>query len=275
MNSASVNLASTNSTASPVAKDIQTIFNRIAPEYDRLNDRLSLGLHRVWKQMAVKWSNASPGSVCLDVCCGSGDLTQMLARQVGAKAGAKAGAKTGAKAEGQTYGQQAYRGQAYGGQVYGLDFSAALLATARQRVEQNFQPLPITWIEGDALHLPFDDNQFDAATLGYGLRNVTDIPRSLEELQRVLKPGAKVAILDFHRPSNPYLRSLQQWYLDTLVVPMAAGLGLREEYAYISPSLDRFPSGAEQVVLADQAGFSHAVHYPIAADMMGILVATK
>lgn len=250
MNSASVNLASTNSAASPAAEDIQTIFNRIAPEYDRLNDRLSLGLHRVWKQMAVKWSNASPGSVCLDVCCGSGDLTQMLARQVSY-------AKTGE------------------GQVYGLDFSAALLATARRRAEQNFQPLPITWIEGDALHLPFDDNQFDAATLGYGLRNVTDIPRSLEELQRVLKPGAKVAILDFHRPSSLYLRSLQQWYLDSLVVPMAADLGLREEYAYISPSLDRFPSGNEQVVLADQAGFSHAVHYPIAAGMMGILVATK
>lgn len=277
MNSASVNLASTHSTASPAAEDIQTIFNHIAPEYDRLNDRLSLGLHRVWKQMAVKWSNASPGSVCLDVCCGSGDLTQMLARQVSAKAGAKAEGQTyGRQAYGrQDYGGQAYGGQAYGGQVYGLDFSAALLATAQQRVEQNFQPLPITWIEGDALHLPFDDNQFDAATVGYGLRNVTDIPRSLEELQRVLKPGAKVAILDFHRPSSSYLRSLQQWYLDTLVVPMAAGLGLREEYAYISPSLDRFPSGAEQVVLADQAGFSHAVHYPIAADMMGILVATK
>ena len=210
--------------------------------------------------MAVKWSNAAPGSICLDVCCGSGDLTQMLARRVSY-------AKTG---EG-----QADKGQADEGQVYGLDFSAALLATAQRRAEQSFQALPITWVEGDALQLPFDANQFDAATMGYGLRNVTDIPQSLQELWRVLKPGAKVAILDFHRPSSPYLRSLQQWYLNTLVVPMAESLGLREEYAYISPSLDRFPTGTEQVALANQAGFSHAVHYPIAVDMMGILVATK
>ncbi len=255
MNSASANSVSADSPASPIAQDIQTIFNRIAPEYDRLNDRLSLGLHRVWKRMAVKWSNAAPGSICLDVCCGSGDLTQMLARQV-------SNAKIG-------------EGQADEGHVYGLDFSAALLATAQRRAEQSFHSLPITWVEGDALQLPFDANQFDAATMGYGLRNVTDIPRSLQELQRVLKPGAKVAILDFHRPSSPTLRGLQQWYLDTLVVPMAESLGLREEYAYISPSLDRFPTGTEQVALANQAGFSHAVHYPIAADMMGILVATK
>jgi demethylphylloquinol methyltransferase len=228
------------------AQNIQTIFNRIAPVYDHLNDRLSLGLHRVWKQMAVKWSDPLPASVCLDVCCGSGDLTQMLAQQVG-----------------------------IGGQVYGLDFSAALLAAARQRAEQCLHQLPITWVEGDALQLPFNANQFDAATMGYGLRNVTNILQSLQELHRVLKPGAKAAILDFHRPSSLHLRSLQQWYLDTLVVPMAAGMGLREEYAYISPSLDRFPIGAEQVALAYQAGFSQAVHYPIAAGMMGVLVTTK
>ena len=233
-----------NSALTPIAQEIQSIFNRIAPEYDRLNDQLSLGLHRVWKQMAVTWSNPVSGSVCLDVCCGSGDLTQMLARRVGS------------------------------GQVYGLDFSAALLATAQQRAERSL-PLPITWVEGDALQLPFEPNFFDAATMGYGLRNVTNIPQSLQELLRVLKPGAKVAILDFHRPQSPYLRALQQWYLDTLVVPMAEGMGLKEEYAYISPSLDRFPIGSEQVALAYQAGFSSAVHYPIAADMMGILVATK
>jgi len=206
--------------------------------------------------MAVKWSDPSPDSICLDVCCGSGDLTQMLARRMSHP---RAGAS----------------GQVSVGQVYGLDFSAALLTTAKQRAEQSLYPLPITWVEGDALQLPFDANQFDAATMGYGLRNVTNILRSLQELQRVLKPGAKVAILDFHRPSSPYLRSLQQWYLDTLVVPLAESMGLREEYAYISPSLDRFPTGSEQIALADQAGFSRAVHYAIAADMMGILVATK
>jgi demethylmenaquinone methyltransferase/2-methoxy-6-polyprenyl-1,4-benzoquinol methylase len=230
----------------PPAQDVQALFDRIAPAYDQLNDWLSLGLHRVWKQMAVKWSNARPGSVCIDVCCGSGDLARLLAKQVG-----------------QT------------GQVYGVDFSCGQLSIARERTAQSFPPLPITWIEGDALNLPFEANFFDAATMGYGLRNVTDIVQSLKELHRVLKPGAKAAILDFHRPENPPLRAAQQWYLDHFVVPIAQNLGLRDEYAYISPSLDRFPLGSEQVSLAQQAGFTQAIHYPIAAGAMGILVATK
>jgi demethylphylloquinol methyltransferase len=227
---------------SPQSADIQAIFNRIAPTYDPLNDSLSLGLHRIWKQMAVKWSGARSGSVCVDVCCGSGDVAMMLARRVG---------KTG--------------------QVYGVDFAAAQLQVAADRSPH----LPITWLEGDALQLPFPDQKFDAATMSYGLRNVVDIPASLRELCRVLKPGATVAILDFHRPDNPLFRTFQQWYLDQFVVPTAQRFGLREEYAYISPSLDRFPTGSEQVQLANQAGFGQAVHYPIAGGMMGVLVAQR
>lgn len=234
-----------NSTSIPQAQDVQDLFDRIAPAYDQLNDWLSLGLHRVWKQMAVKWSQAHPGAVCLDVCCGSGDLARLLARQVG-----------------QT------------GNVYGVDFSSAQLAIARQRT-LNIPHLPITWIEADALNLPFDANTFDAATMGYGLRNVTDIPRSLQELHRVLKPGATVAILDFHQPRHPQLQAFQHWYLDAIVVPTAERLGLREEYAYIHASLERFPTGDRQVELARQAGFTRATHYPIANGMMGVLVAAK
>jgi len=226
--------------------EIRTIFDRIAPVYDQLNDWLSLGQHRIWKQMAVKWSNASPGDTCLDLCCGSGDLALRLARQVGTT-----------------------------GYVYGVDFSPQQLAIAQKRSQQQYPHPPISWVEADVLDLPFTDNYFDAATMGYGLRNVIDIPRSLKELHRVLKPGAKAAILDFHRPSNLYLRAFQQLYLDKIVVPVADHLGLTEEYAYISPSLERFPTGQEQVALAHQAGFSTAIHYPIANDMMGVLVITK
>ncbi len=160
------------------------------------------------------------------------------------------------------------------GKVYGADFAVAQLEIAKQRALKQYPHPPITWVEADALNLPFADNYFDAATMGYGLRNVTDIPRSLQELYRVLKPGATAAILDFHRPSNTFLSSFQQWYLDNLVVPMAQNLGLTEEYAYISPSLDRFPTGREQVNLANNAGFL-PTHYPIANGMMGVLVVKK
>lgn len=230
----------------PQAQEIQALFNRIAPAYDRLNDWLSLGQHWIWKQMTVKWSGAQPGDTGLDICCGSGDLTRLLAKQVGVN-----------------------------GHVYGLDFSAAQLAIARQRDEQALTKLPTTWIEGDALALPFPDRTFDAITMGYGLRNVIDIPKSLSEIYRVLKPGAKAAILDFHRPDSSTLRLFQQWYLQTIVTPLAEHMGLREEYAYIQPSLDRFPTGSEQVALAHQVGFQNVIHFPIAAGLMGVLVMTK
>ncbi len=225
------------------SSEIKALFDRIAPVYDQLNNWLSLGQHRIWKLMAVKWSNPSPGDVGLDLCCGSGDLAQMLARQVGVT-----------------------------GQVTGVDFSAEQLAIARQRASAQFPRLPLSWVEADALNLPFDDSYFDCATMGYGLRNVTDIPRCLQELHRVLKPGAKAAILDFHRPSQLPLRVFQQWYLQTIVVPTAQRFGLTEEYAYINPSLELFPTGSEQVKLANDAGFAAATHYPIAGGMMGILV---
>ncbi len=236
----------TDSRVTPPALEIRDLFNRIAPVYDQLNNWLSLGQHHIWKLMAVKWSNPKLGDICLDLCCGSGDLAQLLARQVGAK-----------------------------GNVYGVDFSPAQLAIAQSKVENRYPPLSISWVEADALNLPFPDHYFDAATMGYGLRNVTDIPRCLKELYRVLKPGAKVAVLDFHRPTQQSLRAFQQWYLENIVVPIAKQLGLTEEYAYIAPSLERFPTGAEQVKLAKQAGFRDATHYPIAGGMMGVLVLTK
>jgi demethylphylloquinol methyltransferase len=227
--------------------DIQAIFNRIAPVYDRLNNDLSLGIHWVWKQMTVSWSGAKSGNTCLDLCCGSGDLTQLMAKQVGTT-----------------------------GTVIGADFAPAQLAHAAERIANIYPPLDrIDWVEADALNLPFVDNYFDAATMGYGLRNVIDIPRCLQELHRVLKPDSKVAILDFHRPDGRLIRRFQQWYLDAIVVPKATQLGMMAEYAYLNPSLDRFPTGVEQVKLGLAAGFSRATHYPIAGGMMGVLVLTK
>ncbi|MDJ0844729.1 bifunctional demethylmenaquinone methyltransferase/2-methoxy-6-polyprenyl-1,4-benzoquinol methylase UbiE [Crocosphaera sp.] len=228
------------------ATDIQTIFNRIAPIYDQFNNWLSFGQHRIWKQMTVNWTEPKAGYSGLDICCGSGDLSQLLARRVG---------KTGT--------------------VIGLDFSQELLAIADKRAKQNYPSLPLKWVEGDALNLPFEENTFDCVTMGYGLRNVTDIPRCLQEIHRVLKPKAKMAILDFHRPSQPWQQAFQEWYLDNLVVPLAQYYGLKDEYAYIMPSLERFPIGTEQVTLGQKVGFNPVIHYPIAGGMMGVLVGTK
>ena len=233
-------------TFSPSSSDIQAIFDRIAPVYDQLNDTLSFGQHRIWKRMAVKWAQPQLEDTALDLCCGSGDLAFILAKSIGKK-----------------------------GKVIGADFSPQQLEIARQRHQKQGQVYPIEWVEADALNLPFADNRFDCATMGYGLRNVTDISACLKEVYRVLKPGAIASFLDFHRPYQPLIGQFQQWYLDNLVVPAAENLGLKEDYAYINPSLERFPQGKEQIQLAQAVGFTEVKHYPIAFELMGVLVMKK
>lgn len=230
------------------AEAVRSLFDRIAPVYDEFNDRLSFGLHRIWKRMAVRGCGAQPGDRALDLCCGSGDLSLLLAEAV---------VRPGSL-----------------GTVTGLDFSANLLAAARRRAARSPRGEAITWVEGDVLALPFADGSFDCATMGYGLRNVVDIPRALAQVRRVLRPGGSVAILDMHRPDDAGMRQFQRWYLDAIVVPAATDCGMAADYAYIWPSLEQFPTGPEQVRLARAAGFGRARHYPIAGGMMGLLVAT-
>lgn len=229
------------------ASSVKKIFDRIAPVYDQLNDRLSFGLHRIWKQMTVSWSGAKAGDIGLDLCCGSGDLTFLLAQTIGPT-----------------------------GQVYGLDFSPEQLAIAQQKENLRVGRMAkITWRESDALHLPWQDNYFDCITMGYGLRNVASIPQCLEEIQRVLKPGATAAILDFHRPANQMIQQVQKWYLEQIVVPAAQNLSVQSEYAYIDDSLQKFPTGKEQKIIAENLGFAEVKHYTTAGDMMGVLVIRK
>lgn len=226
----------------PAETDIQQIFDRIAPVYDRFNDLLSLGQHRIWKKMALRWCEPKQGETWLDLCCGSGDMTALLAKRV-----------------------------APDGKAIGVDFSKQLLAIAATKYLPSIQK-NITWQEANVLDLPFAESSFDGATLSYGLRNVANIPQCLSELRRVLKDGSKAAILDFHRPSDRLIQAFQDFYLDRVVVPLADRFAMTAEYAYIAPSLARFPIGVEQVKLAKAAGFSQATHHPIANGMMGILV---
>ncbi|XP_024532237.1 2-phytyl-1,4-beta-naphthoquinone methyltransferase, chloroplastic [Selaginella moellendorffii] len=224
----------------------QRLFNRIAPMYDNLNDVLSLGQHRIWKRMAVGWSGAKAGDSVLDICCGSGDLAMLLAEKVGPR-----------------------------GKVTGLDFAEEQLALARERQKKSYGRRNIEWCLGDALNLPFNVGQFDAVTVGYGLRNVRDVPRAFEEILRVLRPGALASILDFNKSTDPVTSSLQGWMLDNVVVPVASQFGFREDYEYLKESIENFHTGQELEKIAAQAGFSKAVHYEIAGGLMGVLVVSK
>ncbi|EPS59728.1 hypothetical protein M569_15076 [Genlisea aurea] len=230
------------------ASERQELFNRIAPVYDNLNDWLSLGRHRVWKKMSVSWSGAKEGDTVLDVCCGSGDLAFLLSERVGIK-----------------------------GKVLAIDFSKEQLqiAAARQKDRAKACYKNIEWIEGDAVDLPFPQLQFDAATMGYGLRNVVDRKKALEEIQRVLKPGCKVSILDFNKSSNQVVCAVQEGMIEYIVIPVASRFGLEEEYRYLKNSIKAYHTGIELEKLALEAGFSSARHYEIEAGLMGNLAATR
>ncbi|KAG6766393.1 hypothetical protein POTOM_030472 [Populus tomentosa] len=255
------------------ANDRQLLFNRIAPVYDNLNDLLSLGQHRIWKRMAVSWTGAKLGDCVLDLCCGSGDLAFLLSEKVGSN-----------------------------GKVSGLDFSKEqlLMASSRQHLLSKACYKNIEWIEGDATDLPFPDCCFDAITMGYGLRNVVDKRKAVQEMFRVLKPGSKASVLDFNKSTQPFVASFQvficvvfttnqhlmksillyvschkEWMIDNAVVPVATAYGLAKEYEYLKGSIREYLTGIELEELALEAGFSTAKHYEISGGLMGNLVATR
>lgn len=222
---------------------VEQLFDAVAPSYDRLNDLLSLGLHRHWKRRLLSMLRPKPGEYWLDLCCGTGDLALLLARAVRP-----------------------------GGSVIGVDSAAAPLRCAEQRSRQESW-LPLTFRKADALQTGLPDASADGVVMAYGLRNLADPARGLAEIRRVLRPGGRAGILDFNRldPEVPAAR-FQRLYLRRIVVPVASAAGLQEQYAYLEKSLQRFPCGQQQEGLARAAGFKEATHHTISADQMGILM---
>ena len=224
-------------------EQVRDLFDRIAPAYDRFNDLLSFGLHRLWKRQAVAWLQPLPGQRLLDLCCGTGDLALVLAEKVRP-----------------------------GGLVLGIDAALAPLERARQRARRSAW-LPLEFRQGDAAATGLPEAWADGAVMAYGLRNLPDPGEGLRELHRVLRPGARAAVLDFNRPADPQggTAAFQRLYLRGLVVPLARRVGLEEQYAYLERSLERFPTGSEQQELARAAGFTQARHRLLAGGQMGLL----
>lgn len=207
---------------------VNDLFDEIAARYDLINDVQSLGLHRWWKRRLVTLSAARPGVSALDLCCGTGDITMAL--------------------------------EATGAVVTGLDFSAQMLAVAAKRflgfrTQRNihfraagfpgggFPASPARLVRGDAQMLPFADHQFDIVTVGYGLRNLANYERGIEEMWRVAKPGGRLLVLDFGKPPNALWRWLYFSYLRFLV-PLLGLVFCRNAaaYAYILESLRHYPA---------------------------------
>jgi demethylmenaquinone methyltransferase/2-methoxy-6-polyprenyl-1,4-benzoquinol methylase len=202
---------------------VADLFAAIAPRYDLINDLQSFGMHRRWKRKLVRLADARPGARALDLCCGTGDIAFALA--------------------------------ARGADVTALDFSAAMLEVAHKRAVSLARPP--TFLQGDAQRLPFPDNSFDIVSVGYGLRNLTEWDRGVEEMWRVAKPGARLLVLDFGKPDFAPWRGLYFAYLRWFV-PVFGKLfcGDSATHAYILESLKAYPAqrGVESKMKALNCG---------------------
>lgn len=206
------------------------MFDRIAPVYDAMNRVMTAGLDLRWRRIAAE-SVVRPGDRVLDACCGTGDFA-VAARRLG-------------------------------GTVTGLDFSPRMLERARRKLPQ------ATWVEGDLLQLPFDAGSFDTATVGFGVRNVADLERSLGELRRVLGQEGRVAILEITQPPGLLAPFYRLWF-DRIVPLLGKVLKGGEAYTYLPASVRRFPGPDELADLLREAGFADVQHRTFAGGIVAL-----
>ena len=197
------------------SEGVRSMFDRIAPVYDSMNRLMTAGLDRRWRREAAE-AVVKPGDRVLDSCCGTGDLAIAAA--------------------------------AAGGNVTGVDFSKPMLERARRKAPE------LEWIEGDALALPFADESFDAATVGFGVRNLSELDKGLHELRRVLRPGGRLAILEITRPTGVVAPFYRLWF-DVLIPAAGKVLPGGSAYTYLPASVRRFPDPEGLARLMDEAGF--------------------
>jgi demethylmenaquinone methyltransferase/2-methoxy-6-polyprenyl-1,4-benzoquinol methylase len=213
-------------------KAVMRHFNRVAPKYDYMNSLLSMGIQHVWKRAAIRMLEIQPGQKVLDVCGGTGDLSILAARRTGGD-----------------------------GQVVIYDINRAMIEAGRPKIDPYPDLAHISYVQGDAEQISFDDHTFDVAMVGYGIRNVTHLKRGFSEMHRVLKPGGQILCLEFSRPANALFRSLYDFYSFN-IMPFLGALvaGSAESYACLPETIRMFPLPDELVSIFKDIGFGK-VHY--------------
>jgi demethylmenaquinone methyltransferase/2-methoxy-6-polyprenyl-1,4-benzoquinol methylase len=202
------------------------MFDLIAGVDDVMNSAMTAGMHHRWRARAVDRADLGAGDAALDVCCGTGDLTLELARRVGP-----------------------------GGRVVGSDFAERMLDLAREKPVPAGGAKPIfEW--ADALELPYDDASFDAVTVGFGVRNLSDLDRGVREMTRVLEPGGRLVILEITQPTRPPLSTFFSVWFDRLVPLIGRAAGDSAAYSYLPESVKRFPSPRGLAEIMDGAGLA-------------------
>ena len=195
---------------------MRAMFDRIAGVYDVMNSVMTAGLHHRWRERAADLARVGPGSRALDVATGTGDLAVALAER--------------------------------GAEVVGSDFSEGMLERARRK------SAAVRWEQANALDLPYADGQFDAATVGFGARNFSDLERGLAEMARVVRPGGRVVVLEITTPTRPPLSTFFSVWFDRLVPLLGRLSGEDQAYTYLPSSVKRFPGPEALGAVMHRAG---------------------
>ncbi|MDB5898068.1 MAG: bifunctional demethylmenaquinone methyltransferase/2-methoxy-6-polyprenyl,4-benzoquinol methylase [Ramlibacter sp.] len=226
------------------ARRVRGVFDSVASSYDRMNDLMSLGLHRGWKAYTVLVADVRPGQRVLDLAGGTGDLAQAFARKVGST-----------------------------GMVVHTDINPAMLRVGRDRLLDAGVVLPT--LVCDAEKLPFAAESFDRVSIGFGLRNMTHKDVALAETHRVLKPGGKLLVLEFSKVARP-LEKAYDWYSFN-VLPRLGRLVARDEasYRYLAESIRMHPGQEELKTMMKESGYGHVDYHNLTAGVAALHVAIK
>jgi len=226
------------------ARRVRGVFDSVAPRYDLMNDLMSMGLHRAWKAYTVLVANVRPGQHVLDIAGGTGDLALAFAKKAGPT-----------------------------GQVVHTDINEAMLRTGRDRLLDAGVSLPT--VVCDAEKLPFADGRFDLVSVAFGLRNMTHKDGALAEMNRVLKPGGKLLVLEFSKVAKP-LEKAYDWY-SFKVLPQLGKLvaGDSDSYRYLAESIRMHPSQEELKTLMKQRGFGHVDYHNLTGGVVALHVGIK
>ena len=223
-------------------QQVQKMFSDIAPRYDLLNRVLSCGRDRYWRRRAVRHLSPQPGERFLDVATGTGDVALEIIRKVPENSV----------------------------QVVGIDFSEKMLELAQSKIDTQKKHQSIQLKTGTAENLPFEDNSFDGITTAFGVRNFSDVNRSLREMQRVLKPGGRCAILEFAHPKNSLLKSCYRLYFESLLPRIGRLISRhRSAYTYLPETVATFPVRQEFSDRMQKTGFANVTYHELT---LGIVI---
>lgn len=225
---------------------VHGVFESIAPKYDLMNNIISFNRHKAWRKFAMKKMNVQPGDTAIDLCCGTCDWTISLAQAS------------------QT------------GHMVGLDFSQNMLDHGAEKIKQLHLAQQIELVQGNAMSLPFDDNSFDFATIGFALRNVPDLEQVIREMHRVVKPGGLVVSLELSKPTWQPFKSIYYVYFRH-IMPFLGKLIVKkyEQYKWLPESLINFPDHKQLAAIFSKNGLEHVQAYPLFGGVAALHVGNK